>query len=119
MFGRPMVVALKNLRTEIEGDVKDAVDALAQTRGMSIRAITERTFDWLTKQPDEIQAVILGQIPSTPDFLAVVVARMATSHHPAAPARKEGSRQLKGGETGEDVPPLQPASARKPKAAGR
>ena len=108
-----MLVALKNLRTEIEGDVKDAVDSLSESRGMSIRAITERTFAWLCDQPDEIQAVVLGQIPADADFLQVVVARMADRAIRSATVNKAGRAELppRVGVRGTPPKPAQPSTS--------
>lgn len=92
-----MLVALKNLRTEIDGDVKDALDSLAEQRGMTIRAITERAFRWLLDQDSQLQAIILEQIPKDPDYLRLVFAKLeqgraATSSHPASTAEQPAER---------------------------
>lgn len=94
------VPTLKNFRTEIDGDVKDAIDAISRDRGMTIRAISERVFGWLSTQPAEVQAVILGQIPAEGDFIELVLRRLAAAENAdpvneaAATPRTKGRRRF-------------------------
>lgn len=52
------------MRIELSSSAKKRLTEVCTTRGMTQVAVASRLVEWFTKQPETIQAAVLGQYPS-------------------------------------------------------
>ncbi len=67
------------VRIEISQDAKDGLNALTDKLGMTQVALTSRVLEWFARQPDLIQAAVLGHYPEEiqADVARLVMKRMS------------------------------------------
>lgn len=52
------------MRIELSPEAKKKLSEVCSNRGMTQVAVASRLVEWFTRQPETIQAAVLGQYPS-------------------------------------------------------
>lgn len=66
-------------------DAISSFDATLSRSGMSQQELLARLTRWFVQQDEIAQAMILGQVPATPDLVEVILHRMADAEPAASP----------------------------------
>jgi len=66
------------MRIELSPSAKKKLTDFSKNRGMTQVAVASRLVEWFAKQPDAIQAGVMGQYPSelTPDIAEMILESM-------------------------------------------
>ena len=67
------------MRIELTPGAKKAVSELSKKRGMTQVAVSSRLVEWFARQPESVQAAILGQYPAEieADVAKIVLQQLA------------------------------------------
>jgi hypothetical protein len=99
------VAKLKNLRTEIDGDLKDGLDRFVFDNKTTIRAVTESLLEWLLVQPQLVQLALLKGLELDDELRSIVAARLQST----SPRIGRRVEDRTGGAGCEETPATNPA----------
>lgn len=77
-----LVAILKNYRTEIDGDLKDGLDAFVVRNRTTIRAVTESLVSWLLSQDHLVQLALLKGLELDDQLRKLVAERLKSAQPP-------------------------------------
>lgn len=82
------------MRLELTKTAKDTLDKLTELTGMTQVALMSRLLEWFTRQPDLIQAAVLGRYPREieADVAQLILHRVSKGHDEDGTSRN-ASRQ--------------------------
>ena len=78
----------ENLRIRVAADMNERLSQFSSTRRISKQDIIEGMLEWMLAQDDLTQAMVLRQIPASPDLVELVLSRLADEAANAGPAKK-------------------------------
>lgn len=78
-MGKRTAKSRSAFRIQLTGSAKSQLDDMTDRIGMSQIDVTSRLTEWFTKQPQTLQAAILGLYPKAiePDVAQLILKRLA------------------------------------------